>query len=84
MCFAVRSCTDYLVTLISVFINTYIDCILMLLFTDSYFVIFFLYIFSHPFCCLFTVTKLILYQLCNFTGDLSLIVSGKIWYLHHC
>lgn len=41
ICFAIRCCRDDLIRLISVFINTSINCVLMLLFTDSYFEIFF-------------------------------------------
>lgn len=69
ICFAIRSCRDDLIRRISVFINTSINCVLMLLFTYSYFGIFFLHIFSHPFCCLFTTMELILQQLST-TGEL--------------
>lgn len=73
MYFAVRYCREDLIRLISVFINTSIECVLMLPFTDSYFVIF-LCIFSHPFCCTFSSYCLILQEI-----SFCLILSGRMW-----
>ena len=73
MYFAVRCCREYLIRLISVSINTSIECVLMLPFTDSYFVIF-LRIFSHPFCCPFSSYCLILQEI-----SFWLILSGRMW-----